>query len=113
MVRWCMMRWLLLMRKDKYNVEVVDLRTLSPLDEETIIHSVVKTGRCLVVHEAPRTLGMAAEVIAVINEKALYDLQLPVERLTGYDIVIPLPKLEDYYMPSKERIVKRVEKMLR
>ncbi|MDO8555594.1 MAG: alpha-ketoacid dehydrogenase subunit beta [Nanoarchaeota archaeon] len=98
--------------KDKWKIEVIDLRTLSPLDEETIIRSVVKTGKCLVVHEAPRTLGIAAEIIAVINEKALYDLQAPVERLTGYDTVIPLPKLEDYYMPSKERIVKRVEKLL-
>ncbi len=64
------------------------------------------------VHEAPRTLGIAAEIMALVNEQALYDLKIPVERLTGFDTIIPLPKLEDWYMPSKERIIKRVEKML-
>lgn len=98
--------------KDKYNIEVIDLRTLSPLDEETIVHSVVKTGRCLIVHEAPKTMGLSAEISALINEKAIYDLEAPVERLTGYDVVVPLPKTEHYYQPSAEKIILKINKLM-
>lgn len=97
---------------EKYSVEIVDLRSLSPLDTDTIVGSVKKTGRCVVVHEAQRSLGMAAEVIARINENALLSLEAPVMRVTGHDVVVPLPKLENYYLPDANRIVDAVEKTM-
>jgi pyruvate/2-oxoglutarate/acetoin dehydrogenase E1 component len=74
------------------------------LDHETIIHSVKHTGRALIVHEASKTCGLGAEISALINEKALLSLDAPVLRITGQDIVVPLPKSEDYYYPSPARI---------
>ena len=85
------------------SVELIDLRTLSPLDEKIIIDSVKKTGRCVVVHEEPRTLGLGAEIMARINEKAFLYLEAPVKRVTGYDVPVPLPKLEDYYLPDARK----------
>ncbi|MAF51382.1 MAG: alpha-ketoacid dehydrogenase subunit beta [Nanoarchaeota archaeon] len=93
------------------NVEVIDLRSLSPLDTSTILNSVKKTGKVVIVQEAPKTLGFSSEIIAIINEKALYSLEAPIERVTGYDVVIPLPKNEDLYLPSQEKIIKAVEKV--
>jgi len=92
--------------------EIIDLRTISPLDEETIIESVKKTGRVLIVHEAPKSFGVGAEISALINEKAILSLEAPIERITGYDVVIPLPKLEDYYIPSIERITESIKKVV-
>ena len=86
------------------SVELIDLRTLSPLDDKIITESVRKTGRAVIVHEEPRTLGLGAEIIARINEKALLYLEAPVKRVTGYDIPVPLPKLEDYYLPNAEKV---------
>jgi len=86
------------------DVEVVDLRTLSPLDEETIVESFKKTGRAVVVHEAPKTGGLAGEVIATIQEEALLYQEAPVERVTGFDVPYPLYALEDYYLPEPARI---------
>lgn len=97
---------------DKYSIELIDLRTLSPLDTDSIISSVQKTGRCVVVNEAAKTLGMAAEIIARINEKALLSLEAPVERVTGYDTIMPLPKSEHYYLPNPERIRQGIEKVM-
>jgi len=91
------------------SAEVIDLRTVSPLDFHTVLGSVRKTGRVVVVHEAPRTLGVGAEIAATIADKALDYLKAPVKRVTGFDTVVPLAKLEDYYIPSKERIVKVAE----
>ena len=91
------------------SVELIDLRTLSPLDEKIIIDSVRKTGRCVIVHEEPRTLGPGAEIIARINEKAFLYLEAPVKRVTGYDVPVPLPKLEDYYLPDAERVAKAIK----
>lgn len=91
------------------SVELIDLRTLSPLDEKIIIDSVRKTGRCVVVHEEPRTLGLGAEIVARINEKAFLNLEAPVKRVTGYDVPVPLPKLEDYYLPDAERIANAIK----
>jgi pyruvate dehydrogenase E1 component beta subunit len=91
------------------SVELIDLRTLSPLDEKIIIDSVRKTGRCVVVHEEPRTLGLGAEIIARINEKAFLNLEAPVKRVTGYDVPVPLPKLEDYYLPDAERVANAIK----
>jgi pyruvate/2-oxoglutarate/acetoin dehydrogenase E1 component len=92
--------------------EVVDLRTLKPLDEETLLRSAAKTGRVVVVQEAPRTLGYAAEVAAVLAEKAIYDLQGPVLRVTGYDVPYPYWQIEDAYMPSVERVVDAARRLL-
>jgi len=96
----------------KRSVEVIDIRSLKPLDTETIINSVKKTGRCVIVHEAPRTGGFGAEIVARINEKALLSLEAPVERVTGFDTVVPLPKLENYYLPNAQRVVKAIEKVM-
>lgn len=92
--------------------EVIDLRTLSPLDYQTIIKSVKKTGRALIVHEAPKTCGLGAEIAALINEKALLNLQAPVMRVTGYDINVPLLKSEHYYYPSPERVLYNIKKIM-
>jgi len=94
------------------DVEVIDLRTISPMDTETVLDSVRKTGRCVVVHEAPRTGGFAAEIIARINDDALYHLEAPVERVTGYDVPFPLFAREDAYRPDAERIRRGVERAL-
>lgn len=86
--------------------EVIDLRTISPIDFPTVIASVQKTGRLVIVHEAPRNVGVGAEVAATVAEKALDYLKAPVKRVTGFDIPIPLARLEDYYIPNKDRITK-------
>ena len=88
------------------------MRTLSPLDKDTIITSVEKTGRALVVHEAPKTCGLGAEIVALINEKALLSLNAPVLRVTGQDIAVPLAKGEDYYIPSVDRILQGLKKII-
>ena len=91
--------------KEGISAEVIDVATLKPLDFDTIAESVCKTGRCVIVHEAPRTAGFGAEVAAQLAEKAMYDLVAPVERVTGYDTHIPLFRLEMKYLPSVEKIV--------
>lgn len=91
------------------DVELIDLRTIKPLDVDTIISSVKKTGRCVVVQEAPKTGGVASEIIALINEHALLSLHAPVMRVAGFDTAFPLFKLEDHYLPSIERIVAAIE----
>jgi len=98
--------------ESKYSIEVIDLRTLKPLDEETIINSVNKTGRCLIINEAPRFLNYSAEIISIINEKCFKSLKHHVERVTGFDTVMPMPKHEDYYLPSKKRIKHAIEKVM-
>ncbi|MFQ5916289.1 MAG: alpha-ketoacid dehydrogenase subunit beta [Candidatus Binatia bacterium] len=92
--------------------EVIDLRTLYPLDTEAILESVKKTKRAVVIHEAPRSCGLGAEVIAQINEEALLHLEAPVERVTGFDTVIPLPKMEQHYLPDTKRVVDAIEKVM-
>jgi len=85
--------------------EVIDVSTLAPLDFPTILESVSKTGRLLIVHEAPRTGGLGAEIAATVSEQALYDLQAPIRRVTGYDTIMPLYRLEHDYIPSVARVV--------
>ena len=97
--------------KDRISVEVIDLRTLSPMDTATITKSVEKTGRAIVVHEAPRTAGLGAEIAAIINETAFLSLEAPIERVTGFDVPFPQHKLENYYLPDTERIIKAIEKV--
>jgi pyruvate/2-oxoglutarate/acetoin dehydrogenase E1 component len=94
------------------SVEVLDLRTLKPLDEDALLASAAKTGRVVVVQEAPRTCGYAAEVAAILAEKAILDLRGPVLRVTGYDVPYPYWKLEDAYMPSVPRVVDAIRKLL-
>jgi pyruvate dehydrogenase E1 component beta subunit len=101
-----------MMEKNGTSAEVLDLRTLAPLDTDAMIHSVQKTHRALVVHEAPATCGVGAEIVARINEKALVHLEAPVERVTGFDTVMPLPKLEKYYLPNAERVVDAVNRII-
>ncbi|KWD52954.1 2-oxoisovalerate dehydrogenase [Burkholderia ubonensis] len=98
--------------QDGVMAEVIDVATLKPLDVDTILASVAKTGRCVIVHEAPRTAGLGAEIAAVIAERGLYSLLAPVQRVTGYDVVVPLFRLESQYLPSVERIVDAVRKTL-
>lgn len=98
---------------DKYSVEVINLRSLKPLDVNAIVKSVKKTGRCVIVQEGFRTLGFAAELIAVINEKAFLSLEAPIKRITGYDVPTPLPKLESYYLPSVDKVVNAIEDVMR
>lgn len=92
--------------------EVLDVATLKPLDLDTILASVAKTGRCVVVTEGPRTCSFASEIAAGIAEEGLLTLLAPVQRVTGYDVVVPLPRLEQRYMPGRERIVAAVKKAL-
>ena len=97
---------------DGIDAEVIDVATLTPLDFDTIHESVKKTGRCVIVHEAPRTAGFGAEVAARLAEHAMYDLVAPVERVTGYDTHIPLFRLEMKYLPSVDRIVAAAKRTL-
>ncbi|MEQ1696245.1 MAG: alpha-ketoacid dehydrogenase subunit beta [Hyphomicrobiaceae bacterium] len=90
--------------KDGLTADVIDLATLKPYDEDAILASVRKTGRCVIVHEAARTGGFGAEIAACIAERGLMSLLAPIERVTGYDTVVPLPKLEQHYIPSTDRI---------
>lgn len=94
------------------SVEVVDLRSLVPLDIETIVGSVSKTGRAVVIHEAPRTAGFGAEIVAQVQERCLYSLEAPVARVTGWDTVFPLKRSEQHYLPSTDRIVRAAERVL-
>lgn len=91
--------------EDGVSIELIDLLTASPLDHHTIVESVKKTGRCLVVHEGPRNCGIGAEVIARINEHALLYLEAPVKRVTGYDTPTPYFSKERFYIPDTDRII--------
>lgn len=94
------------------SAEVIDVVTLKPFDSDMIVQSVSKTGRCVIVHEAARTAGFGAEIAATLAERAITALLAPVERVTGYDVVMPLPKLEKQYMPSVARVLKACERTL-
>jgi pyruvate dehydrogenase E1 component beta subunit len=94
------------------SVEIIDLRTLSPMDTKTIIQSVKKTGKCVIVTESQRTCGVSAEIIARINESALWSLEAPVKRVAGYDIIVPLRLYENYYLPTHQKIISAVEEVM-
>lgn len=100
------------LEKEGVSAEVIDVATIKPLDMETILNSIHKTGRCVIVHEAPLTCGVGAEIAAQIVEKGLLSLQAPVQRVTGYDTVVPYFKLEKQYIPSQKRITAAVQKVL-
>ncbi len=95
-----------------WDLEVVDLRSLAPLDTATIVASVRRTGRAIVVHEAARTLGLGAEVAARIQQEAFYDLEAPVLRVTGFDTPYPPAMLEEYWLPNPDRVLEAVERSL-
>ena len=94
------------------DAELIDLRTISPMDTETVVESVKKTGRAVVVHEAHRSGGWGAELVASINDEALMYLEAPIERVTGFDTPVPLLSLEDYYVPNPPRIAAGIERVL-
>lgn len=97
---------------DDVSVEVLDLRSLKPLDEDALLSSAAKTGRVVIVQEAPRVAGFGAEIAAILAEKAMLDLRGPVLRVTGYDVPYPYWKIEDEYMPSVERVVAAVRQVI-
>lgn len=90
------------------SAEVIDLATISPIDSEAILDSVARTGRLVIVHEAARNCGVGAEIAAIVAEQGLYDLQAPIQRVTGYDTIMPYFKLEHDYIPSVQRILDAV-----
>jgi 2-oxoisovalerate dehydrogenase E1 component beta subunit len=100
------------LEKQGTSVEVIDVATIKPLDTETILNSVRKTGRCVIVQEAAKTCGFASEIIAQINDHALLSLLAPVARVTGYDTVMPYFQLEKEYIPSVEKIIDACEQTL-
>lgn len=102
-----------MVEKKDISVELIDLRTIAPMDRETIIESVQKTGRILVVHEAAKTLGVGSEIISVVNEKAFLYLEAPPSRVTGFDTIFPLPRGENHYLPTPERIAQKIEELVK
>ena len=98
--------------EDGRELEVIDLRTLSPLDLGPVYESVRKTGRCVVVHEAPGNLGLGSEIAARITEKCFYSLEAPVLRVTGYDIPYPAARVEEEYLPDLDRVLDAVDRSI-
>ena len=98
--------------KEGVETQLIDLLTIAPLDDELFVQSVLKTGRVVVIHEAPRSFGPAAEIITRIMEKAFYYLEAPIERVTGFDIIMPLFSREKAYLPDAQRIVRAARKVL-
>jgi pyruvate dehydrogenase E1 component beta subunit len=97
--------------EDGWSVEVIDLRSLSPFDDETVTASVRRTGRAIVVHEASRFCGYGAEVAARLSEQCFHYLEAPVLRVTGFDIPYPPPHLEEYHLPSVDRILDAIDRL--
>ncbi|MFY9213938.1 MAG: alpha-ketoacid dehydrogenase subunit beta [Tissierellaceae bacterium] len=102
-----------LIKDEGIRPEIIDLRTISPMDRDSFVESVKKTGRILVVHEAPKSFGTGAEIISIVNEKAFLYLEAPPTRLTGFDTTFPLPRGEKHYIPSPERIAKTIVDVVR
>jgi 2-oxoisovalerate dehydrogenase E1 component beta subunit len=100
------------LKEQGINCEVIDVASISPLDTETILTSVRKTGRLVIIHEAPRNLGLGAEIAATVAEKALLELQAPIARVTGYDTVMPYFRLENHYLPNTQDIIDAVTQTL-
>jgi pyruvate dehydrogenase E1 component beta subunit len=94
------------------SLEVIDLQSLSPLDVDTVVHSVERTGRLVVVHEAPGSGGLGAELAARITERCFYSLEAPVLRVTGYDIPYPPSRLEEHFLPDLDRILDAVDRSM-
>jgi pyruvate dehydrogenase E1 component beta subunit len=103
---------LILQEEEGIETDIIDLLTISPLDDSLFVQSVHRTGRAVVIHEAPGSFGPGAEVVSRIMEKAFYYLEAPIERVVGYDIIIPLFRRENSYIPSTRRIVRAARKVL-
>ena len=101
-----------LKEKDGVEAEVIDILTVAPLDDELFVQSVLKTGRAVVIHEAPRSFGPGAEIITRLMEKAFYYLEAPIERVTGYDVITPLFSRESAYIPNAQRILRSARKVM-
>lgn len=99
--------------KEDISVELIDLRTISPIDKETIIESVKKTGRFLVVHEAVKSFGPGAELNSIVNEGAFLYLEAPPSRVTGLDVTVPLPKSEHFFMVDERRIIDKIKELIK
>ncbi len=99
-------------REEGKSIEVIDLRSLSPLDVSTIVSSVRKTSRCVVVHEAPVTAGLGAEIAARVSEECFYSLEAPVLRVGGYSTPYPPSRMEDHYLPDLDRVLDAVDRSL-
>lgn len=112
-IAWGSMLEVVMRAAKEYDAEIIDLLTLSPFDREAVLESVRKTGRVLIVHEAAKTGGFGAELAATIAEEAIMSLRAPIRRVTGYDVVLPLPLLGDYNLPSTERISAAIDDLLR
>jgi len=102
----------LLKEKDGVEAEVIDLLTISPLDEATLVESVKKTGKAVIIHEAPRSFGPGAEIVSRLMEKAFFYLEAPIARVTGFDVVIPLFSKEQAYLPNAQRVIKAARSLL-
>lgn len=101
-----------LLAEEGIEAGVIDVATLKPLDSGTILDAVRRSGRCVIVHEAPRSYGPAAEIAALLAGEGLFSLLAPVERVTGYDVPVPLPRLEDHYLPDAERIAAAARRLM-
>ena len=100
------------MADEGVDAEVVDLRTVWPFDIDAITESVNKTGRLVIVHEAPRSFGVGAEIAALVGERCLLSLLAPIKRVTGYSIVPPLAKLEGYNYPDPDRVIRAIHEIM-
>jgi 2-oxoisovalerate dehydrogenase E1 component beta subunit len=101
-----------MLSKEGIQAEVIDVATIKPLDIATILASVEKTGRCVIIHEAPRTCGVGADISAQIAEQGLMYLKAPVQRVTGYDTIVPYARLERYYLPNENQIIEAVNNVM-
>jgi 2-oxoisovalerate dehydrogenase E1 component beta subunit len=97
-------------REDGRSLEVIDLRSLSPLDTETVVASVRRTGRCVVVHEAPVTGGLGAEIAARITQECFYQLEAPVLRVGGFSVPYPPSRIEEHYLPDLDRVLDAIDR---
>lgn len=100
------------LHQEGIEAEVIDVATIKPLDMDTILASVEKTGRCVVIHEAARSVGVGAEIVAQLAEQALFTLKAPPERVTGFDTIVPYARLEKYYLPSEKNILAAVHRLM-
>ncbi|MHB1946603.1 MAG: alpha-ketoacid dehydrogenase subunit beta [Gammaproteobacteria bacterium] len=101
-----------ILSKEGISAEVIDVATIKPLDIDTILASVEKTGRCIIIHEAARTGGVGADISAQISERALMSLKAPIERITGFDTIVPYARLEKYYLPNENQILEAVHNVM-
>lgn len=101
-----------LLASEGISAEVIDLATIKPIDMETIFASVEKTGRCVIVHEAARTCGVGAEISAQLAEQGMMYLKAPIQRVTGYDTIVPYGRLEKFYLPNEKQIVQAVQHIM-